>query len=156
MEKMTLDQLLRKFANISEASRAAGLSRTAAHHWYASGDARCLPSMRSVMLMADVQGLSDLQLGQVIRDMESVRDAMLRSRQRRKAARTREENKRKAREKMDSRNKAARRRAEDYEMKQLARQEREEEIRAKEEFLAAEANAGGHLDRMIEILDRGE
>lgn len=153
MEKMTLDQLLRMFANISEASRAAGLSRTAAHHWYASGDARCLPSMRSVMLMADVQGLTDLQLGQVIRDMESVRDAMHVSRKRRKAAKTREENKRKDREKMDSRNRAARRRAEEYEMEKLAQEEREAELRAKEEFLSGEQDTG-RLDRLIEIIER--
>tara|TARA_Y100001938_G_C8071226_1_gene423195 strand:+ start:686 stop:1120 length:435 start_codon:yes stop_codon:yes gene_type:complete len=141
------------FANISEASRAAGLSRTAAHHWYASGDARCLPSMRSVMLMADVQGLTDLQLGQVIRDMESVRDAMHVSRKRRKAAKTREENKRKDREKMDSRNRAARRRAEEYEMEKLAQEEREAELRAKEEFLSGEQDTG-RLDRLIEIIER--
>ncbi len=148
-----MDQLLRMFANISEASRAAGLSRTAAHHWYASGDARCLPSMRSVMLMADVQGLTDLQLGQVIRDMESVRDAMHVSRKRRKAAKTREENKRKDREKMDSRNRAARRRAEEYEMEKLAQEEREAELRAKEEFLSGEQDTG-RLDRLIEIIER--
>lgn len=104
--------------------------------------------------MADSQGLTDLQLGETIRDMEKVRTAMHASSQRRKAARTREENKRKDREKMDSRNRAARRRNEEYERDKLARQEREEEIQAKEAFLAAKDDAGEHLDRMIKILER--
>ena len=150
-----MDGLLRMFPSVSEASRVAGLSRTAAHHWYASGDTRCLPSARSVMQMADSQGLTDLQLGEVVRDMERVRDGMHVSRNRRKAARVREANKRRDREKLAGRNESARKREAAYDSERLARQEREEEIRKKEEFLAGEVGEEG-LDRLIEILERSD
>ena len=70
---MTLDDLLSKFKNPREASEVAELGRTAAWHWFAKGEKRSLPSVDTVVRWADHFGLTDTQLGMVIRDRKQVR-----------------------------------------------------------------------------------
>lgn len=73
---MTFQELLNKFENPGEASKAAKLGRTAAWHWFAEGEKRCLPSVGTVVMWADHFELTDEELGSVIRDRGRIREEM--------------------------------------------------------------------------------
>ena len=65
---MTLDELLRRFESPREAAKASNSQRTAAYHWYASGNKRMIPPPRVIVAWIQHLGLSDAVLGSVIRD----------------------------------------------------------------------------------------
>lgn len=65
---MTLSEMLSKFATPTEAAEVAGLGRTAGWHWYQKDDRRTLPSVRALVIWSDHFGLSDVELGALIRD----------------------------------------------------------------------------------------
>tara|TARA_R110001583_G_scaffold30896_5_gene106231 strand:- start:10273 stop:10623 length:351 start_codon:yes stop_codon:yes gene_type:complete len=79
---MTLDELLGRFSGPKEASAVAGLSRSAGYHWYSEGSRRILPAMSALLRMANREGLTDAELGSVIRDTEKVRKTIKRSKRR--------------------------------------------------------------------------
>ncbi len=70
---MTLDDLLAQFESPIEAAELGGLGRTASYHWFAKGDKRILPSMRVIIIWANHFGLSNEQLGSVLRDRDRLR-----------------------------------------------------------------------------------
>jgi hypothetical protein len=65
---MLLSEMLSKFATPTEAAKVAGLGRTAGWHWYQDGERRTLPSVRTLVIWSDHFGLSDVSLGELIRD----------------------------------------------------------------------------------------
>lgn len=92
----TLDELLSLFVSAVEVSRICNLSRSAANHWFKTDqkERRALPGLSSVVLLADYVGLSDAELGSVIRDLGRIRKEMVEHRNRSKAAAKRETEKR--------------------------------------------------------------
>jgi len=70
---MTLDDLLKKFESPMEAAKVAKLGRTAAWHWFAKGEKRSLPSVRTLVMWSNHFGLSNEELGSVIRDQSRLR-----------------------------------------------------------------------------------
>ena len=92
----TLDELLSLFVSAVEVSRICNLSRSAANHWFKTDqkERRALPGLSSVVLLADYIGLSDAELGSVIRDLGRIRKEMVEHRNRSKAAAKRETEKR--------------------------------------------------------------
>ena len=82
---MRLDDILYRFSSPREASEVAGTSRTAAYHWYASGNKRQIPPSRVVIRFVDHFGLSDADLGSIIRDCELLRGRRMVRKHRRKA-----------------------------------------------------------------------
>tara|TARA_Y100000592_G_C5449544_1_gene307934 strand:+ start:131 stop:670 length:540 start_codon:yes stop_codon:yes gene_type:complete len=92
----TLDELLSLFISAVEISRICQLSRSAANHWFetAGKERRAVPGLTSVVLLADYVGLSDGELGSVIRDLYRIRKEMTARRNRKKAAAKREAEKR--------------------------------------------------------------
>ena len=73
---MTLDDLLNKFDTPLEAAKVAKLGRTAAWHWFAEDERRKLPTVRTIVYWADYFGLSNENLGSVIRDHSAIRQKM--------------------------------------------------------------------------------
>lgn len=51
----------------------AKLGRTAAWHWFAKGEKRSLPSVRTLVMWSNHFGLSNEELGSVIRDQSRLR-----------------------------------------------------------------------------------
>jgi hypothetical protein len=92
----TLDQLLSLFISGVEISRICNLSRSAANHWFetAQKERRAVPGLTSVVVLAEHVGLSDAELGSVIRDLYRIRKEMTARRNRSKAAAKREADKR--------------------------------------------------------------
>ena len=74
---MTLDDILKEFSSPSEAALVAGLGRTAGYHWYQDEDRRTVPAPRVLIIWADHFGLSDMELGQLIRDSNILRDKLI-------------------------------------------------------------------------------
>ena len=70
---MTLDDLLYKFKSPKDAAIISGMSRTAAYHWFASGNKRVIPSSKVLIQFCDYFNVSNEQLGLIIRDCEFVR-----------------------------------------------------------------------------------
>lgn len=86
---MTLDDLLYMFKKPTDAAKLAGLGRTSAYHWYASGSKRLIPPPRTLILFADHFKLTDAELGSVMRDGERIRSRrpmVLKKRKRKKKA----------------------------------------------------------------------
>ena len=79
---MTLNELLGRFRGPKEASEAAGLSRSAGYHWYVKGSERILPAISALLSMANREGLTDEELGSVIRDTEKVRKTIKKAKRR--------------------------------------------------------------------------
>jgi hypothetical protein len=73
---MTLDDLLKKFESPIEAATVAKLGRTAAWHWFAKGEKRSLPSVRTLVMWSNHFGLTNDELGSVIRDQSRLRSEM--------------------------------------------------------------------------------
>jgi hypothetical protein len=73
---MTLQDLLDKFDTPLEAAQVAKLGRTAAWHWFAEDERRKLPSVRTIVYWADYFGLSNDDLGSVIRDQSAIREKL--------------------------------------------------------------------------------
>ena len=69
---MTLDELLYKFESPKDAV-VSGMSRTAAYHWFASGNKRVIPPSKVIIQFCDFFLLSNEQLGLIIRNCEFVR-----------------------------------------------------------------------------------
>tara|TARA_R110001583_G_scaffold144666_2_gene296615 strand:+ start:2721 stop:3089 length:369 start_codon:yes stop_codon:yes gene_type:complete len=70
---MTLDELLYKFESPKDAAVVSGMSRTAAYHWFASGNKRVIPPSKVIIQFCDFFLLSNEQLGLIIRNCEFVR-----------------------------------------------------------------------------------
>lgn len=70
---MTLDELLYKFESPKDAAIISGMSRTAAYHWFASGNKRVIPPSKVLIQFCDHFELSNEQLGLIVRDCEFVR-----------------------------------------------------------------------------------
>jgi hypothetical protein len=75
---MRLEQVLGCFGSPREAAEICGLSRTAGYHWYASGVKRVIPPMEVLVGWADHLGLSDSDLGLLVRDCCLLRSIRLR------------------------------------------------------------------------------
>ena len=73
---MTLDELLNRFETPMEAAKVAKLGRTAAWHWFAEGEKRSLPSVRTLVMWSDHFKLTNEELGSVIRDQSRLRSEM--------------------------------------------------------------------------------
>ena len=74
---MKLDDILHKFASPSEAALVAGLGRTAGYHWYQDPERRTVPAPRVLIIWADHFGLSNEELGHLIRDANDRRDKLI-------------------------------------------------------------------------------
>lgn len=81
---MTLDELLYKFESPKEAASVSGMSRTAAYHWFASGNKRVIPPSKVIIQFCDHFELTNEQLGLIIRDCEFVRGQKVFIKKRRK------------------------------------------------------------------------
>ena len=135
------------FPSRSAASKAAGLSRSASHHWYTIGVRRIFPGTSSLLNMAKVQGLTDAEIGRLVQDVERQRNRIYLAKAREQAARTRKETRlRQALKEERERNQKNRSR-----LDRALEVARSEEIRQKEEFLDQE-NDADILDRMIRII----
>jgi len=146
---MTLDELLSRFPTSADASRAAGLSRTAACHWYHSGDKRLLPSIAALLGMADAEGLTDAEIGRLVKDVERIRNRIYLSKLRKKAAKTREEGR--LRRALEAERES--RKTSEARLERAQQSVRGDELREKEEFLESEENGAKTLERMIRILE---
>jgi|TARA_A100001391_G_scaffold50132_1_gene30408 transposase len=151
---MELSDLLARFDNPTEAAKIAGMGRTAAYHWYAPIERMILPSVEVVVRLADHASLTDEQLGQVIRSRSRLRKYLHQL-----GEKKRQEQKRQKRAEAVSRNREAIRE------RLLARQQkkdemvaREVEIEEKENYLIEQERLRDErerLERLEKILEKG-
>ena len=159
MDKIyTFDALLRLFVSGTEISRICGLSRGAANHWYLTDSKirRALPNLATVVILADYVGLSDEELGSVIRDMGVQRKKMVEHRNRSRAAKQREaKKKRQGLKEQRARLKEIRRRSEmdsynrEKQLESMRLEQLEEEAERKAEHLQSKERR-----RRLELLER--
>ncbi len=136
------------FKSPSAASKAAGLSRSAAHHWYTMGEKRILPGTGALLGMARAQGLTDAEIGRLVQDVERQRNRIFLAKARRQAAQTKKQNRlRQALKEERERNERNKKR-----LDRALEAARDEELRRKEEFLDNE-NDADILERMIRIIE---
>ncbi len=130
----TLDKLLLLFPNKAELCRICLLSYGASNHWY-KPNRKCAPNFNSILRMADHVGLTDEELGKVVRDVAKIRVELQNHRKRSREAKKREKNKR-----MEERREMERRKNVARSSQYLAEMERkqvlaEEKIKEKEAYL---------------------
>tara|TARA_R110000824_G_scaffold168116_1_gene345142 strand:- start:712 stop:1152 length:441 start_codon:yes stop_codon:yes gene_type:complete len=87
---MDLKVLLSRFETPAEAAKVAGMGRTAAYHWYAVPEKMSLPSVEVIVRFADHFGLSDTELGSVIRSRARMKKELLRLAKLRREAKQRQ------------------------------------------------------------------
>ena len=65
---MKYAELLGQFSSPREASERGGVGRTAGYHWYREGEGRLYPRLEVLVRLSDYVGLSDAELGELVRD----------------------------------------------------------------------------------------
>ena len=144
---MELSELLARFETPAAAAKIAGMGRTAAYHWYAPLERMVLPSVEVVVRFADHFGITDEELGSVIRSRSRLRAHMIRVGNLR-----REEKKRQTRAEAVKRHKERkRRRLIAHEEQKDAVIAREVELETKEAYL----NEREQLEKLQKILEEG-
>jgi len=144
---MELSELLSRFDTPTEAAKVAGMGRTAAYHWYAPIERMTLPSVEVVVRFADHFGISDQELGQVIRSRSRMRAHLVELGKKRRADKQRQTRA----EAVDRHREARRRQLLAHQQQKDAVIAREVEIEIKEEFL----NEREKLERLQNIIEQG-
>ena len=65
---MKYREFLSQFSSPREASERGGVGRTAGDHWYRDGEERLYPRVEVLVRMSDYVGLTDAELGELVRD----------------------------------------------------------------------------------------
>lgn len=65
---MKYREFLGQFSSPREASEHGGVGRTAGYHWYRDGDDRLYPRVEVLVRLSDYVGLTDADLGELVRD----------------------------------------------------------------------------------------
>ena len=65
---MNYEEFLCQFSSPKEASERGGVGRTAGYHWYREGEGRLYPRVEVLVRMSDYLGLTDSELGELVRD----------------------------------------------------------------------------------------
>tara|TARA_R100000808_G_C2146567_1_gene154494 strand:- start:2337 stop:2699 length:363 start_codon:yes stop_codon:yes gene_type:complete len=62
------EEFLCQFSSPRDASERGGVGRTAGYHWYREGEGRLYPRVEVLVRMSDYLGLTDSELGELVRD----------------------------------------------------------------------------------------